>query len=192
MRKRPPLTCIDPKDIYLHARGFYLIDNIISNLDFDKNPQLLSDASQPSMVLSALNSELFLKCLICLERGIVPTGHHLHDLFFELSEPTRDRIQKLWETEVVPIREPMWQKIEQHMGHKLHRDLPGALRDGSRSFEEIRYSYETKGKGARFYLSDLPRILGLTILEKKPEWEHLVRRVSEIPELPGSQQQLQE
>lgn len=182
MPKPVTIKGIDPKDIFLLARGFHLADAILGNTDFSQNPSMGADLAQPAMVISALNSELFLKCIICIETGEVPTGHNLDVLFNKVSPETRDRIQHMWDTEVVPLRSAMWAKIEAQLTEHgpIKKDLHSALAAGSRSFERIRYSYEPNNKGGRFYISDLPRILGRVILQLKPEWEHLRRPVKEL------------
>ena len=83
----------------------------------------------------------------------------------------------------MPLRDPMWRKVEATFGNgeTFKRDLPNALKAGSRAFEKIRYSYEPESKGSQFYISDLPRLLGYVILEKKPEWANVRRKVSEVP-----------
>ncbi|WP_028346070.1 hypothetical protein [Bradyrhizobium murdochi] len=180
---KPFLKGIDPKNIFMHARGFHLADAVIGNFNIDENPEMGAELVQPAMVLSAFNSELFLKCIICIETGDVPTGHHLVYLFNLVSPKTRSRIEHIWNTEVVPLREPMWRTIETKLPAielPIKRDLPSALMAANKAFEEIRYSYESKNKKSRFYVSDLPRVLGRIILQLKPEWEHLRRSVKEI------------
>lgn len=70
----------------------------------------------------------------------------------------------------------MWDAIEKDTGVSVKRDLPSALMAGNRAFEKARYNYEGQSKDTNFYISDLPRLLGRVILEKKPEWASLRRR----------------
>jgi hypothetical protein len=177
-----PAKKIDPFQIFIHADGFYKADHILSNINFNTDPQLATEIGQASMVLSALNSELFLKCLICIETGRVPRGHNLHSLFKQLKPQTRRRIEHIWDTELVPHRNSMWVKIENSFGdgRKIARDLTSALAGGSTAFEKIRYSYEDDNEEVQFYIGDLPQILGRVILEMKPEWRNRRRRVQEV------------
>jgi hypothetical protein len=181
---RPDLKNVDCKKLYMHARGFYLAEEFLMSIKLDDNPQLALEMSQTAIVLSALNTELFLKCIVCLETELVPQGHYLDRLYSRVSQTTRKRIEHIWDTELVPHREPMWKKIEATFGkgETLKRDLPSALSAASRAFEKIRYSYEEDSTETQFYISDLPRILGRVILEMKPEWGRLQRRVSLVPE----------
>ena len=180
---RQPLENIDPLRIFMHAQGFLAAEDYITNIDLKQNLQLALEMSQAGMVLSAFNCELFLKCLICLETNVVPPGHDLDELFEKLSPKTRARCIEIWDSEVVPLRNSMWTKTEQEFGkgETLKRDLPSAIKAGRRAFEKMRYSYEPESKNSQFIISDLPRLLYYVILEKKPEWARLRRKVSEIP-----------
>jgi hypothetical protein len=180
MTKRP--SRVDPVQIFLHADGFYKVGGALDALDWKQNPQIMTDMGHARIVLSALNSELFLKCLICIETDKVAHGHHLRTLFKQLRPKTRNRITHLWNTEVVPLRNEMWTKIENSIidGHKIDRDLLAALAGGSEAFEKIRYSYEGNHRNVRFYLSDLPWVLRTVILEMRPEWRAARKPFQEI------------
>lgn len=67
---------IDPTKIWLHANGFYTACQILIEIDVDSNPDTAAEIGHAVVALSALNSELFFKCLICIETGAVPHGHH--------------------------------------------------------------------------------------------------------------------
>jgi len=181
---RPPLENIDPLQMFMHALGFHMAENALGSLTLTPNTQLAAQVVQPTMVLSAFTTELFLKCLICLETGLTPQGHHLFELFEQLTPATRAKIIHLWDTHIVPHREPEWKFIEskQYSGaKKFQRDLPGALSDSSRAFEKIRYSYEPNSQDGDFNIGDLPRILRRVILEMKPEWATLGRDIKPVP-----------
>lgn len=167
----------------MHALGFHVAENSLGNLTLGPDTQLGAQVVQASMVLSAFTTELFLKCRICLETTRTPQGHHLFELFEQLRVPTRTRMIHLWDTVIVPRRDPEWSFIENHQntGFKFKRDLPGAIADSSRAFEKIRYGYEPGSKDSDFNIGDLPRILRRVILEGKPEWADLGREVKPIP-----------
>lgn len=181
--RRQPLKGIDPLKVFMHARGFHLAESYLANIDFNQNPQLALEIGQAQITLSALNSELFFKCLICLETGLVPPGHMLDELFDQLSQETQEKIEHIWASEIVPLRNEMWEKMESSVGggQTLSRDFRDAIRAGSRAFEEVRYSYEPNGESTTFYISDLPRLLWRVIVEKRPEWKNLRRKVHEVP-----------
>lgn len=180
---RPPLSNIDPKRIFLHARGFHQAESHIANVDIDKNPQLALEMSQAQMVLSAFISELYFKCIICIETGLTPAGHELDKLFDQLSPTSKELIEKIWDKEVIPMRNPMWTKIEDEFGDgdTLKRGFRDAIEAGSRAFEIMRYGYEPQAKNSKFYISDLPQLLHRVILGMKPEWRTLRHPVSQVP-----------
>ncbi len=181
---KPYLKGIDPLQIYLHAVGFHTAADAVGRLTLGPNTQIAGQVVRPNMVLSALTSELFLKCMVCIETTNIPKGHHLFELFNLLTAETRNKIILIWDTYVVPAREPMWRMMEQHqtlLGKKIDRDLPGALLSSSRAFEAIRYSYEPESKEADFYISDLPNVLRRVVLHMKPEWENLGLDIQPVP-----------
>ena len=80
----------------------------------------------PIVVLGAFTTELFLKCLICMEIGQASHGHDLKELFDELSAETRARLEEMWNAEIVPLRSKEWDRMEE-FGLKMPRDLPADL-----------------------------------------------------------------
>jgi hypothetical protein len=109
--------------------------------DHFENVHAALTLTEPLIVLDALTSELFLKCLICIETGSAPREHDLKKLFYRLFEPTRSRIQSFWDNEIVPRRREKWDNLER-LGLKIARDLPSALAKGTDAFRQYRYSYE--------------------------------------------------
>jgi len=167
----------------MHGLGFHAAENALGKHVGGPNVQLAAQIVEPVMVLSAFTTELFLKCLICLETTKTPQGHHLFELFEQLTPETQAKITHLWDTHVVPFRDPEWSFIEAQPGvRKMNRDLPGALNASSRAFEKIRYGYEPKNReNSDFNIVDLPRALRHVILEMKPEWDNLGRDVKPVP-----------
>jgi len=183
---KTPLENIDPQKIYLHALGFHTAENALGKLTGSFDPQYGSQVVEANIVLSALTSELFLKCLICIETKLTPQGHHLGELFKQLTPKTQRSIIELWDTHIVPAREQMWRLIENSQGTKLKRDLPSALFAASRTFEKLRYSYEGNLQDTTFYIGDLPRILRRIILEMNPAWANMGRLVTAVGDIrPG-------
>jgi HEPN domain-containing protein len=82
--------------------------------------------AEPVVVLGALTTELFLKCLISIETGKASHGHDLKELFDELSPETRARIERAWDNDIVPLRNKEWDDIER-FGLEMPRDLPSEL-----------------------------------------------------------------
>jgi HEPN domain-containing protein len=163
---------IDPLEIFLHAHSYFQAQELIyAHIDGDE--AALQAYAFPTTTLAALACELFLKCLVAIETGHVPRGHNLKKLFDQLSRRTRERLEELW-VPYAEYRKAHWDYVEQRADIVVARDLPSALSAGSRVFEIIRYRYEDTGEDYRFYLDDLPHMLGKVALELKPEWEQIV------------------
>jgi hypothetical protein len=174
---------IDPQKIFEQAECFYrawvvlhtMFLESVSNKDIHAGVTL----ADPVIVLGALTTELFLKCLICIETGNIPRDHDLKKLFDKLSTGTCTRIQNLWES-VVMRRTEEWDRYEE-FGLKMPRDLPSALAKGSEAFKRTRYSYEENTEGLHWYLEDLPTLLEELILEMKPDYEASRKRPLPLP-----------
>ena len=114
----------------MHAVGFHAAENALGTLINQPNTQLAAQVVEPTMVLSAFTTELFLKCLICLETTLTPQGHDSFELFEQLKPATQQKLVHIWNTHIVPRRDPEWkfiEKIQYGGAKKFKRDLPGAL-----------------------------------------------------------------
>jgi hypothetical protein len=167
---QPSSQSVDPLLIFKQANSFYQTLAILCNVE-PENVQLAVTIGDPVMVIGALTVELFLKCLVCIETGKAPHGHHLRELFDQLGETTRARIQRTWDSDILVHRRAEWDRLEESMGQKIVRDLPGALAVASKSFELIRYSYEGNTADLQYFLQDLPQLLRRVAVEIKPEWK---------------------
>jgi hypothetical protein len=168
MMAKPPIAA---SKIFEHAECFYRASAALhGHYPLGLHVHAALTLIEPLIVLSAFTTELFLKCLICIETGSAPREHDLKELFELLSEATRARIQSCWDNEVAPRRREEWDNLERD-GLKIARDLPAALAKGTNAFKRYRYSYEGDTDGLHYYLEDLPALLERLILEMKPEFE---------------------
>jgi len=156
--------------IFVHASHFHESDHRLRNRVPANRPDQVPLVAHPSMVLSAFASELYLKCLLCLETGRAPQIHHLRNLFDKLLPETRERLKSLWDSD---IKRAERQRVLEHIrtlpdGHRLRVDLPSVLVLGANAFQELRYFYETEK--SFFLLSDFPNLLRTVILERMPWW----------------------
>jgi hypothetical protein len=180
-KTRPPARAVDPLKIFEQAHGFYQALAILCNIE-PEDTQLAVTIGEPVMVVGAFTIELFLKCLISLETGTLPTRvHHLKELFDKLTPATQIRIEAEWQ-KIAAHRSAEWDGFENSLGIEIARDLPSALAAGADAFQRIRYSYEGGNESLQFYLQDLPRALGRVILEAKPEWSGHRRGYQPLPE----------
>ena len=168
--KRPANTQIDPLRIFQHAEKFYWVLEYLLNGENAKN---VDKIAHPAVTICAFTSELYLKCLLCIETGTFATGHDLKKLFGAVKNPQiRKRIEELWDIHIwEQHRLEVLQRLEAEIAHTaVPRNLSWALDAGSHAFEEARYLYETEKPDLKFILSDLPGILRTAILELQPNW----------------------
>jgi hypothetical protein len=173
-------TGLDPVKIYLHARAFHKSYELLCNSVSAEDARTVGVIAHPAMVLSAFASELYLKCLLCIETNEVPEGHNLKNLFLGLQVPTRRELDDLWDAD---IRRPEKQQAierlrERRDGKSLRLDLRYALDVGANSFAELRYFYEKE----RSYnlLSDFPFLLRKVILSRCPSWGSILPKPSNL------------
>jgi hypothetical protein len=159
---------LDPLDMFMHAED-YRITAI--DLARDNNPARMSRVALPATVLGAFASEVYLKCILCLQGKTVPALHNLRDLFDLIGEPTKTRLQVLWSTIVpdLPSRKTFWALGDQEYGGQLPRDLPTLLEMGARAFEQLRYSYE-RDEDPVFVLNDFP---GVARMARRDNQRHI-------------------
>src|SRR5262245_40195818 len=168
--KKPLNPKFDPFNIFEHASHFHESDHRLRNTVPRDRPDQIPLIAHPAMVLSSFASELYLKCLLCIETGDAPNIHNLKDLFRRLQPATRRRLEDLWDED---IRRPERQRAIEAIrslpgGDKLRLDLLYALDIGADSFIELRYFYEKQS--AYFLLGDFPNLLRRVILEHFPGW----------------------
>jgi hypothetical protein len=176
---------VSAEAVFEHAECFYRASMALHALKPDPRSDMHAaiTLAEPLIVLTALASELFLKCLICIETGNTSRGHNLGALFDQLSEMTRARIQERWEGEVAFRRREEWDNL-QRFGLDMPRDLISALAKGGSAFERYRYSYEGNTEGLHHYLEDLPALLERLILEIRPELKAFCRNPIPLTGLP--------
>jgi hypothetical protein len=167
-RRQSGKVGLDPLKIFEHATRFHESDHRLRNTVPRDRPKDFSLVGHPAMVLSVFASELYLKCLLCVETGTVPDTHNLKALFKRLQPTTRRALEDLWDAH---IRTPLRQKAMDAIrtlpeGQNLRLDLQYALDIGANSFTELRYIYEKKK--TFFLLSDFPDLLRKVILDRLP------------------------
>src|ERR1019366_9390578 len=167
---KKPSVALDPHEIFLHAYHFHECDHRLRKGPSSKDLDEVALIAHPSMVLSAFASELYLKCLLCIETGKVPRGHELKGFFLRLDPSTRKRLEDLWNESLGRAERKRefacLRKLPE--GDRLQSDLLYALGISANAFEELRYLYETKR--SYFLLGDFPDMLHKVIFEKFPDW----------------------
>jgi len=178
MSKRPK-SGLDPVKIYKHASAFHKSYDLLTKAVIPANgalseEQLVGTIAHPAMVLSIFASELYLKCLLCVESGSVPEGHNLKKLFSGLQLATRRELDDLWDADIRhPDKQDAIERLRSMpLGQEIRLDLRYALDVGANSFTELRYFYETER--AYVLISHFPFLLRNVILKRSPSWGAIV------------------
>jgi HEPN domain-containing protein len=165
-----PLKQIDPLLIYIQAERFRVADRVLrsskNTLDISRYTIL------PSLVNSALASELYMKCIILLETKKPAQGHHLGKLFSEISRDRQRFIEDVWTNDVISRNAKYHERLEAVVGERIPVDLRTILADGGMAFVLFRYPYELSSL-PNTGISDLPYALRPAVLHMKPEWSQL-------------------
>ena len=156
---------VDPLAIFQHAEAFI---GAIDQLHRTSTRERFAVLGLPVAVLSTFVSEIYLKCLICLETGKGAHGHYLHDLFLCLSPTTQKILEAKWNA-IMMERTEVLDRLDRQMSKPVPRDLRSNLKEGNKAFPQLRYIYEG-GEDFRFLLGDLPIALRQTVMHVKPVW----------------------
>jgi len=183
MAKKGFKVGLDPVKIYRHASAFHKAYDVLLKAALPKegaipDDQFIGIIAHPAMVLSLFASELYLKCLLCVETGEVPEGHNLKTLFLGLPVPTRHALDGLWDTDMRRMEKQKALEKLQEMDTKkrLRLDLRYALDLGADSFIKLRYFYEKEEVFC--LLSDFPFVLRNFILDRFPSWGSILPKAS--------------
>jgi hypothetical protein len=153
-----------PLRIFMNAERFRQADLLLRSFD---DQQIAVAVASPALILSAFASEIYLKCIICLETGELAHGHHLKNLFRQIGPCTRRAIQQRWDAYV---SSPLKQRLYAKNGSPVPVDLDWTLSEGSSAFTFLRYIHEVDNLKTKFLLGDFPNILRDVIIQMRPQW----------------------
>jgi hypothetical protein len=158
----------DPFKIFMNAERFRQADLLLRSV---QDERLAVAIASPALILSAFASEIYLKCIICIETAESAHGHHLKNLFRRISPSVRGAIEQRWEVYVSsPLRQRMYAALASVNGSPVPTDLDWTLSEGSSAFTSLRYMHESDELKTKFLLGDLPNILRDVIIGMRPEW----------------------
>jgi len=110
--------------------------------------------------------ELYLKCLITIEKGTKVGGHDLESLFSNLTKQTRETLIKEWDSFVTTSVEKQKMRSD---GYST--DLPSELKRSKNAFQWLRYEHEDLSKtGSGLTIGPLMIMLRDVIISMHPEW----------------------
>jgi hypothetical protein len=163
---KPGRAGLDARKIFNHAERFHWSGE---RLRTTRDEEIAKMTLIVSMVLSAFASELYLKCLHCIDSAEVPPGHNLRDLFASLPILRQQKIRTLWDQLMTHQATLLDQRDKALGGAVVSRDFDACIADASHAFEQIRYIYEDDQ--FRFNMVDFPRVVRQAILIVHPTWE---------------------
>jgi hypothetical protein len=164
---------IDPHRIFLQAENFHQASKLINHVmrespAGDWHPELLV----PDIVVTAFACEIYLKCLIAIDRKTNPPyWHELDRLYGKLSQDLKSNLQRKWEQYLSTSKQR--QRIESGT-KEMPQSLARAIKYHADHFEDFRYIYEMSDP-KEFYLNGLLNILRNTALEFFPKWGEFKR-----------------
>lgn len=163
----------DPQKVFELAEAFRDAGMILMRQLLGDGGLLLCDASHgqkgvPTVVVAAFNLELYLKCLLCIEKGRAVYGHDPLKLFRELSPAMRKRVTGHYNA--IVAKDPDIDRIKL-FSPKGDLSIIGVLRRAVGMFDEFRYYYEWQFSTEKGYLADWVAVAARrVILELHPSW----------------------
>ena len=141
----------------MNAERFRQADLLLRSFN---EQQIAVTIASPALILSAFASELYLKCIVCIETGELAHGHHLKNLYRRIEPNTRHSIEEKWDEYVSsPLKQRLYKALASINGHPIPVDLDWTLSEGSSAFASLRYLHEVDDLKTKFLLGDFPNIL---------------------------------
>jgi hypothetical protein len=137
----------------------------------------------PMIVCFTFSVELYLKCLVWLERGTsTPRGHNLEHLFALVTLPNQSKIEHHFEAFLsqVPNRHDFESSDKVGFG-KGSTEFGNALKVASDAFVNWRYVYERTMVAGPALSMHLAYAVRRTIIEERPKWESFLAGLSMPP-----------
>jgi HEPN domain-containing protein len=158
----------DPLKIFMNAERFRQADLLLRSVN---DQRIAVTIASPALILSAFASELYLKCIVCIETGELAHGHHLKNLYRRIEPSTRRSIEEKWDEYVSsPVKQRLYEALASINGRPVPVDFDWTLSEGSSAFTSLRYLHEVDDLKTKFLLGDFPNILREVIVQKRPQW----------------------
>ncbi|MGA2483347.1 MAG: hypothetical protein ABSF92_09530 [Candidatus Acidiferrales bacterium] len=151
----------DPKGIFGTAEVYLTGASMLANR--------LPDLMFPWVMCSAFSLELYLKCLILVERGTLEKGHDLADLFSKTTPESQKAIRASYESHKAKM-EAMYAAVKGIPAPKT--DFDYVLHISADAFVKFRYAFEQGTGGGDFGWSASPisECVRGRLLELHPDW----------------------
>lgn len=177
----------DPERMFKHAAVFEFVALFLSDYSIKKlnaaPPGVgvaIPDAAR--IVNSALSLELYLKCLLSIEKGDYDFEHELVKLFNAISPARQLRIKELFVEEFNRI--PHLVYLRQVATDKKEYEFDRILERANHAFVEWRYAFEGLESGVQYNGQPVRNAVRRVILEIKPDWIKILESLDTRPTYP--------
>lgn len=142
-----PTNPLDPKKIFEHAEKFQWAYERLQKTDIITTKEIEGYVGDPCLVISALASELYFKCLLVMfdvSFDEIRRLHNLYDLYRKPPQQVQNRITELWDQDIWRQHTRTFLNIvqEQVVKEKIPRHFSALLKFGANTFIDLRYVYE--------------------------------------------------
>jgi len=164
---------LDARKIFDHAGKFQWSYEHLKDANVITPEQMQKYAGDVAMVVSALATELYLKCLLVDFGASVEDlrTHNLLELYGKLPEQVQTRLYTLWDQDIWEQHKRFFiSEVEGIVKEDIPRHLPTALKFGANTFMELRYVYEQSPRNINNILMELPELLRRVIAEIHTDW----------------------
>lgn len=133
----------------------------------------------PAYTLYAFSLELYLKCVIAIEKNMAPRKHKLYELYKEIGFENQNRLKELYELVVAPSlskRQYVCDVLKQEGidGVPDPSDLEAVLKVSTDAFTALRYIHELESReGASFQAGAVLGAIRKLIFELRPNFLNL-------------------
>lgn len=130
----------------------------------------------PAYALYAFSLELYLKCVIAIEKNKPARGHKLYELYKQIGFENQNRLKELYKLAVAPglyKHQLFYYALKQEGidGVADPTDLEAVLKVSTDAFTALRYFHEHESKkGAAFQAGAVPRAIRNLIFELRPNF----------------------
>jgi hypothetical protein len=195
----------DPEQLFRHALGFDYAGEILASVTAANLVALAKSSTRkikkgssksvtvsvprdklsqippaiPMVVVQAFATEIYLKCVLLLNKAKLPRIHELLDLYRLLRPDQQIRMEELYNQEAQT--DPAFQTLRT-IAPATAFTLVYALTEMNKAFETWRYAYETPLETS--FLGHPWKATGRLILEMRPDWQTILDSLPALPAFP--------
>jgi hypothetical protein len=168
-RRKRPEPCPNPHNVFRVAIAFTAAGDAIIEKFGDQPPDCIEF---PCAINRSFSLELYIKCLIILDKGIYFEDHNAKKAFNMLLPETRRQCEELYDQ--IRANDPLCKRESERLRRQgedpeKYFKLKIALTRGALAFMQLRYPFETN-ISFDYALGPLELAARKVILDRKPEW----------------------